>query len=190
MKRLLFNLLRLLLLSALGGAAWVAHRAETLPELPAAAKPREQDVLEELRLAAIKRATAFEISEADINRHLAAVMPTRIGSRAEGWFRLQDTRVELEEGRAHVVIVWDVRGLRRTASIDLTIRREAENYHVEVLHGAIGHLRLPRGMMRVLDPTLRVITDALDAEIKALFQMTQITFGKDKLLLDSRFTSA
>ena len=49
--------------------------------------------------------------------------------------------------------------------------------------------------LRVLvadDATLfrRVITDALDAEIKALFQMTQISFGKDKLLLDSRFTSA
>jgi hypothetical protein len=33
------------------------------------------------------------------------------------------------------------------------------------------------------------VADALDPEIRALFQMTQITVAKDKLVLDSRFTS-
>ncbi len=189
MKRFFFKLTRLLLLSALGGAAWVAHRPERLPAV-AVEKVREQDLLDELRQAALKRSSMLEIPEAALNRYLTAVLPQRVGSQMADWVRLQDTRVDLEDGRAHVVIAWDVRGFQRTASIDLAITRRGENFHVEVLSGAVGHLKLPRGLMRPLHPTLQVVADALDAEIRALFQMTQITLGKDKLVLDSRFPAA
>lgn len=190
MKRILLQTLRLLLLSALGGAAWVAHRPEDLPAAaPPVQKGKDPDLLDDLRQASIKRASVIEIREPDLNRYLAATLPTRIGSKIDSWMRLADARVDLEPGKAHVIIVWDILCHRRTASVDLVIQRVGEHFHVEMLGGALGHLKLPRGMMRPLEPALRVVGEALDPEVRALFQMTQITVAKDKLVLDSRFTS-
>jgi len=39
-------------------------------------------------------------------------------------------------------------------------------------------------------PSLEALAEALDPEIRALFQMTQITIAKDKLVLDPRFSAA
>ncbi|MDB6003596.1 MAG: hypothetical protein JWR15_583, partial [Prosthecobacter sp.] len=78
----------------------------------------------------------------------------------------------------------------RTASVDLAINRDENNFHVDLLRGAYGHLQMPRGLMRPLYPSLRAVADALDPEIRTLFQMTKITITKDKLLLDPRFPPA
>lgn len=168
----------------------MAHRPE---DLPAAAPPvqrgKDPDLLDDLRQASIKRASIIEIREPELNRYLSATLPGRLGSKLDGWMRLTDARVDLEPGKAHIIIVWDILGHRRTASVDLVIQRVGEHFHVEMLGGALGHLKLPRGMMRPLEPALRVVGEALDPEVRALFQMTQITVAKDKLVLDSRFTS-
>lgn len=191
MKRTLFQTLRLLLLSALGGAAWVAHRPEELP-VPAASmeKGKAPDLLDDLRQASIKRAGIFEIKEAELNRYLTATVPGRLGSTIESWMKVVDVRADLEPGRGRIILVWKILGQQRTASVDLVVQRVGDHFHVEMLGGALGHLRLPRGLMRPLEPALRVVAGALDPEIRALFQMTQITVAKDKLVLDSRFTSA
>lgn len=191
MKRTIFHLLRLVLLSALGGAALVAHRPESLPvATPLSDKGKGYDLLDDLRQAAIKRAGLFEVKEADLNRYLVNVLPGRLGSRLESWMKLVDARVDLEPGKARFIIIWSIFGHSRTASVDLVVQRVGDHFHVEMLGGALGHLRLPRGLMRPLEPAMRVVADALDPEIRALFQMTQITVAKDKLVLDSRFTSA
>jgi hypothetical protein len=189
-KRPLIQTLRLLVLSGLGGAAWVAHRPEILSFItPLVQKGKEFDLLDDLRQASIKRASLIEIHEPDLNRYLSATLPARLGSKLEKWVRLTDMRVDLEPGKAHVILVWELFGYRRTASVDLVIQRVGEHFHVEMLGGSLGHLRLPRGMMRPLEPALGTVAEALDPEIRALFQMTQITLAKDKLVLDSRFTS-
>lgn len=191
MKRILFLSLRLIVLSALGGATWVAHRPEILPAVAAPlGKGKEDELLNELQQAAIKRAAVMEIPEADINRYLSTTLAQRIGSKLGEKFALVGTRVDLELGVAHVVLIWNLYGFERTASVDLAIERRGDAFHVELLGGAFGHLKLPRGMMRPLFPALDTVSDALDPEIRALFQMTQITFAKDKLVLDSRFPSA
>ncbi|MFM2165670.1 MAG: hypothetical protein RIS79_41 [Verrucomicrobiota bacterium] len=191
MKRPLFQILRLVLLSALGGASWVAHRPEPLPEAaPLLEKGKAPDLLDDLRQAAIKRAGLYEVKEADLNRYLTAVLPGRLGSTIESWMKVVDARADLEPGKARIILVWNIYGHQRTASVDLVVQRVGEHFHVEVLGGALGHLRLPRGVIRPLEPALRVVAGALDPEIRALFQMTQITVAKDKLVLDSRFTSA
>lgn len=190
MKRILLKTLRLLLLSALGGTAWVAHRPEALPAAaPPVQKGKDPDLLDDLRQASIKRTSIIEIREPELNRYLSATLPGRLGSKLEAWMHLTDARVDLEPGKAHVIIVWEILGHSRTASVDLVIQRVGEHFHVEMLGGALGHLHLPRGLMRPLEPALRVVAEALDPEIRALFQMTQITVAKDKLVLDSRFTS-
>ena len=188
MKRHLFQLLRLLLISALAGAAWVAHRPAEVPDV--SLKPRQDDLLDMLRQAAIKRAAVMEVSEADVNLHLARTLKGRLGASLGDWVVYEGARVDLEPGVARVFLVWSLKGQRRTASVDLTISRDEHDYHIEMLRGAYGHLHMPRGMMRPLYPALRAVAETLDPEIKALFQMTRITIAKDKLLRDPRFPTA
>lgn len=190
MKHRLLQILRLLVISALAGAVWVAHRPAALPQVPAANQVKGDDMLDMLRQSAIKRAALMEISEADINRHLAGNVASKMAGMFGGWITFEGARVDLEPDNARVFLVWNLKGHIRTASVDLAISREGDNFHVEVLHGAYGHLQMPRGMMRPLYPALQAVADTLEPEIRALFQMTKITIAKDKLVLDPRFPSA
>jgi len=188
--RFLLQSLRLLLISALAGAAWVAHRPA---ELPAAAQPtkgKADDILDLMRQSAIKRASLMTISEEEVNRHLSTILAGRMRGTAGEWVEFDGVRVKLEQDSARLFLVWKIQGQARTASVDLAINRDDEQFHVEILKGAYGHLEVPRGLMRPLYPALRSIAEALDPEIRALFQMTRITFAKDKLVLDPRFPPA
>lgn len=111
-------------------------------------------------------------------------------AEATDWVAFDGVSIDLEPDSARLFLVWKIKGHERTASVDLAIRRDDEEFHVEILRGAYGHLEMPRGMMRPLYPALRSVADALDPEIRALFQMTKITIAKDKLVLDPRFPPA
>ncbi len=190
MIRILLQTLRLLGISALAGAMWVAHRPAELPISPTANTAKADDMLDMLRQTAIKRAAVVELSEAEINRHLATTLTSKVAIIFGNWIAFEGARIDLEPDRARLFLIWKLKGLTRTASVDLAITRDENNFHVELLRGAYGHLDLPRGMMRPLYPALQSIADSLDPEIKALFQMTKITIAKDKLVLDPRFPSA
>lgn len=191
MIRPLLNTLRLLLISALAGAAWVAHRPAALPTIPPPANPaRVDDMLDMLRQTAIKRAAIMEISEAEVNRHLATTLAARIANPLGDWAAFDGARLDLEPGSARLFLAWKLKGHLRTVSVDLAISRDEDNFHIELLRGSYGHLDMPRGMMRPLYPVLRAVAEALDPEIRALFQMTKITIAKDKLVLDPRFPPA
>lgn len=174
----------------LAGAAWVAHRPADLPAVSVSNSAKTDDLVDVVRQAAIKRAAVMEISEAEINRHLATTLSGKIPGMLGGWVSFEGARLDLEPGMARLFLVWKIQGYVRTASVDLAISRDENNYHVELLRGAYGHLQCPRGMMRPLYPSLSTVADALDPEIRTLFQMTQITIAKDKLVLDPRFPSA
>jgi hypothetical protein len=186
--KFLFHLLLLASLSALAGAAWVAHRVPTLPDLPQARTDgRQRDLVDDLKQASIKGAGVLEVSEADLNRQLARVLSSRMAPPLEGRVRLESVRVRLEAGRARVFLVWEVMGWRSSAAVDLAVRRLEHVFRVEVLSGAYGRLEVPRGLMRPLTPVLRSLAAALNPEIQALFQMNQITLAQGRLRLDPRF---
>lgn len=190
MIRHLFQTLRLLGISLLAGATWVAYRPADLPKVAAPNSAKADDLLDILRQAAIKRAAVMEISEAEINRHLATTLSGKIPSMLGSWVTFEGARLDLEPDRARLFVIWKLKGYTHTASVDLAISRDDKNFRVEVLGGAYGHLQMPRGMMRPLYPSLEALAEALDPEIRALFQMTQITIAKDKLVLDPRFPPA
>ncbi len=190
MIRPLLLTLRLLLVSALAGAAWVAHRPADLPVPSQTGAVKNDDMLDMLRQTAIKRASVMEISEGEVNRHLKTMLTGKVASMFGGWAAFEGARVDLEPDSARLFLVWNLKGHIRTASVDLAISRDEDHFHVELLRGAYGHLRMPRGMMRPLYPALRAVADALDPEIRSLFQMTKITIAKDKLVLDPRFPPA
>ena len=188
MIRPLLQTLRLLGVSMLAGASWVAFRPAELPKAAAPSTAKAEDLLDHLRQTAIKRSAVIEVSEADINRHLSATLAGKIPGKLGGWAAFDGARVDLESGNARLFLIWNVKGFTRTASVDLAVTRDDKDFHVELLRGAYGHLQMPRGMMRLLYPSLEAVAAALDPEIRALFQMNQITIAKGKLVLDPRFT--
>lgn len=187
MIRHLLQTLRFLVITALAGAAWVAHRPAPLPAVPLPSTTKADDMLDMLGQAVIKRAAVVTVSEDDLNRHLAVTLAGKVGNGLGRWASFDGARIDLEPELARLFLVWKVFGQTRTASVDLVITRDDENFHVELARGAYGHLRMPRGMMRPLYPALRSVADALDPEIRTLFKMTRITLAKDKLVLDTRF---
>jgi len=185
--RPLLQTLRLLGVSMLAGATWVAFRPADLPKAAAPSTAKAEDLLDTLHQTAIKRAAVIEISEADINRHLGTTLSGKIPGMLGGWVAFEGARVDLEPDNARLFLIWNVKGCTRTASVDLALTRDDKDFRVEVLRGAYGHLQMPRGMMRLLYPSLEAVAVALEPEIRALFQMNQITIAKGKLVLDPRF---
>lgn len=190
MIRYLLQTLRFFVITGLAGAAWVAHRPASFPTTPLTNTAKTDDLLDMLGQTAIKRAAVMTISEDDINRHLVTTLAGKVGSGLGQWAAFDGVRIDLEPDSARLFLIWKIFGQTRTASVDLAITRDDENFHVELLRGAYGHLQMPRGMMRPLYPALRSVADALDPEIRTLFKMTRITLAKDKLVLDPRFPSA
>ncbi len=168
----------------------MAHRPVDVPNLVVSNSAKPDDLVDMMRQTTIKRAAVMEISEAEINRHLATTLAGKVGAMYGGLVTFEGARIDLEPGEARLILIWKLRGYTRTASVDLAINRDENNFHVDLLRGAYGHLRVPRGLMRPLYPSLSAVADALDPEIRTLFQMTKITITKDKLLLDPRFPPA
>lgn len=190
MIRHLLQTLRLLGISLLAGATWVAHRPADLPQVAVPKPAKADDLIDNMRQTTIKRAAVMEISEADINRHLATTLSGKIPGMLGERVSFEGARLDLEPESARLILIWKIQGHIRTASVDLAISRDEKDFRVEVLRGAYGHLQLPRGMMRPLQPSLQALAEALDVEIRALFLMTRITIAKDKLVLDPRFPPA
>ncbi len=190
MIRPLLQTLRLLGISLLAGASWVAHRPVALSNILVSNSAKTDDLVDMMRQTVIKRAAVMEISEAEINRHLAMTLKGKVGDMFGGWVTFEGAQIDLESDQARLILIWKIKGYTRTASVDLAINRDENNFHVELLRGAYGHLQMPRGMMRPLYPSLSAVAEALDPEIRTLFQMTKITITKDKLVLDPRFPPA
>lgn len=186
--KFLLHLLLMTALSALAGAAWVAHRpvsVTAVPEAKAGAKPR--DLVDHLKQAAIKGSGIVEINEAELNRHLQRVLTARIEPPLTRWARFTALSADLEPDVAHLTMVWDVMGHPKTATVDLRVERQEKVFRVEVTGGAYGHLMVPRGLLRPLAPVLRHLSDVLNDEIQALFQMNEVSVAQNKLVLDPRF---
>lgn len=186
--RFLSHLFLMTVLSALSGAAWVAHRPAILPPLPEPRhEGRHRDLVDEMKQASIKGAGVLEVSQAEINRHLARVLAASLHESLGGRVKMEAVRVDLQDELAHVIVVWNVLGHRSTVTVDLAVKRLEKVFRIEVAGGAYGHLPVPRGMLRPLAPVLRGLGEALSPEIQALFQMNQVNIARGKLLLDPRF---
>ena len=184
------HLLLLIAFSALAGAAWVAHRPVKLQDVVSEPPPKgakSRDAMDELRQAAIKRSAILEISEADLNRHLAAVLAAEVREPASRWIKFDRVSLDLEPDIAHLTLAWDIGTHRSTATVDFRVARGAKAFRVEVVGGSYGHLQVPHGLLRPLLPVLESLHLAREPDVRALFPMNQVRLAKDKLVLDPRF---
>lgn len=186
--KLLTHLLLLISLSGLTGAAWVGHR---MPDLSAVAGADGSepiaDIADALEQAEIKRSAPIEITEADLNRYLAATVAGSQKGRTAASFSFEKMLIDLEPGVARITLCWLARGHRTSTSLDLAVSAVGANHRIEIVKGAYGRLPVARGFLLPVLPAYRELATACDAEVKKLLSMTKIQIAKDKLVLDPRF---
>jgi hypothetical protein len=186
--------LLLLLFSSLTGAAWVAHRPALWPalqEVDPARKPA-LGVLDQLSQAAIKRSAPFEITEARLNEFLASQLKTRpMLAGTASWWHLDVPQFDLQEGLAVLRLRWHL-GDRHACdlTVNLTLVQEADQFRIEIVDGAYGRLKVPRGMLHPAKAVLAELAAVLRPEVEALFAMNQVIIAEDKLLVDPRFADS
>lgn len=186
--KFLLHLILLGALSALTGAAWVAHRPAELPS-PAPTKEgaRTPDLADELKQAVIKGNGVVEITEDELNRHLKKVLTGQMASPLNDWVKWETLALRFKPGVAQLHLGWLIGEHRSTVTLDLGVVRLDKVFRIEVLGGAYGHLQVPRGLLRPVLPALKSLAAALQDEIQALFQMNQVRVADGKLVLDPRF---
>ena len=188
--KLLVHLLVLIGLSGLTGAAIVAHRAADLPSVSVGAAtpaPPVNDIADLLGQATIKRSAPVEVSEADLNRFLAASLSGKQTGRSARRVAFEKVLVDLEPSTARVTLCWMVEGHRTTTSLDLGVLEEASAHRFEITRGAYGRMSVARGFMLPVMPAYEALGRTLAPEIGLLLNMTKIHIAKDKLVLDPRF---
>lgn len=148
-----------------------------------------RDLLDVLAQAAIKRSSAIEITEEEVNRYLADTIRGAQSGRTGRYFAFERASVDFEAGSARVTLHWRGKSHPATASLHLAILRSPDKkaFRVEIQRGAYGRLAVARGFLLPLMPAFESLAAACDPEIRALFQMTRIEIAKDKLVLDSKF---
>lgn len=191
MLRFIINLWLTAWLSFLTAAAVQSQRPVDLSHLqgvnaPAgkATTPDFQDLLEQ---AIWRRAEPLVISEADANLYLAAAIKGQLTGVSRYFASFRRVSVDFQPELCRVWFEWDVRGHRNTASMDITVKREGPNFIVEIKGGSYGLLPIRRGALAAMVPCGRSLCEALESEIHAIFQVNQIHFEKDKIVLDPRF---
>ena len=133
----------------------------------------------------------MELTKAEVNRYLGRVVTGRQVGPTAATAHFQQVALDFEPGQCRVIFSWKVAGRGATsASLDFTVKREAENFVVEPRQGSYGRLPVFRGMMCALMPALESLCNTLDDEIHQVFQMNQIRFEKDKVILDPRSEAA
>ncbi len=184
--KFLVHLALLVAFAALAGAAWVAHRPALAPP-PGEPAKRPRDVLDELKQAAIKRSAVFEISEPDLNQHLACVLEACPRPPLERWMQFRRLAVSLQSEVLEAILVWNIGGAERTVSLRFQAIRRDSAFEVQLVGGRYGQLEVPRGLLRPLQPLLRQLGSVFAEEIGALFQMNQVRVAQGRLVLDPRF---
>lgn len=195
MIRFLGNLLLTLWLAFLVAVVVESHRPATFEGVQdlATAKSIAPDLLDRMEQSVWHRNQALEISEAEINRYLATAVSGSQKGLSSTWASFDRVAVNFlpaRKDRPQSCVVWfrwTSFGIPCTASIEFTLKREQSNYVIEPVRGTFGRLPVFRGALAVLIPGCRSLVGVFDEEIHTLFQMNQITFAENKVILDPRF---
>ena len=193
--RFIINLFLVLWLGLLTAAAVQSHlpvdwsRVKGL-DLPQG-KEQPPDLLDRMEQVAWKRSAPLELSEAEVNRYLARVIKGRQGGATSAAVHFERVALDFEAGSCRIIFAWKVKGAGyASAALEFSVERQGENFVIEPRRGSYGRLPVVRGMMCALMPALESLCGALEDEIHTVFQMNQIRFAQDKVILDPRSEAA
>ncbi len=193
MLRFILHLLVTLGLGLLTAVTIDSQRSGDLSQIKAAEsappiKQGEAELFERTEQSIWRRADPITLTEAEVNGYLAGVLNAKQPLLSNWVAKFDRVLLQFEPGICRVWFTWKRGNRTTTASLDVSIRREKDIFITEIEGGSYGRLpRLPRGLMVALLPAARSLCTALDDEIHMLFQMNDIHFEKNKVVLDPRF---
>lgn len=191
MLRFLINLFLTLWLGLLTAAVVQTHREVDWSQVkglePLPAKETPPDILGRLEQAVWRRTVPLELSETDVNRYLSRVITGQQGGFTAQAVQFDRVALDFELDQCRACFSWRVGDtVTQSAVLAFSVERRGDNFIIEPQNGAYGRLPVLRGMMCALTPALISLCGALEDEIHTVFQMNQIRFGKDKVILDPR----
>ncbi len=191
MLRFLINLFLVTWLGLLAAAAVQSHLPADWSKVKGLEAPqgKEQppDLLDRMEQTVWKRSAPLELTEAEVNRYLARVVVGKQDGPTSTAAKFERVALDFEPNVCRVIFSWNVKGMGATsAMLEFSVERQGENFVVEPRRGAYGRLPVVRGMMCALMPALETLCHALDDEVHSVFQMNQIRFAQDKVILDPR----
>lgn len=190
MLRFLLNVLSTVWLGFLAAAAVEIHRPPRPADvqgIKASLKQPATDLLERIEQAVWRRSAPLELSEADVNHYIASNLAGQQKYPSALLAKFDRVAVSFQPGLCRVWLFWTVAKHPVAAALDFTVTRDKRDFVVEPRGGSLGRLAVFRGAVSTLVPAVRSLCEALDEEIHAVFQMNQIRFEKNKVVLDPRF---
>jgi hypothetical protein len=158
------------------------------------AKPPAQDLRERMEQAVLNRTTPLVLTEAEVNHYLAGIITGRETGVSRHLATFERIALSFDNKLCRVWLVWKAGDRTRTASVDLALRREKNQFVIEPLRGRYGRLPVFRGALAALIPALRHLCSELEEEpnniIRPVFEMNAIRFEKGRVTLDPRFEAA
>ncbi len=151
-------------------------------------KPSE-DLLDLIEQSVWHRSTPLVLSEAAVNRYLGTVLNGRQAGPSYFFAQFDRVALDFQPGMCRLMLFWNTRGLRSTASIDFTVTRDKQEFVIVPVGGSYGRLPILRGALAMLIPACRSLCNALESDIRAISQMNEIRFEKQKVVLDPRFNA-
>lgn len=190
--RFLLHLFLTLWLGLLVAAAIQCHRKPVWVTLQqGAGKAPSPNLLDILEQSVFRKNATLELSEPDVNAYLATVIAGRQEGLSSDHVRFKSVALDFEPGICKICLSWELFGqVESTADLEFTLQRVGDQFFIEPVKGHYGRLPLYRGMMGTLLPAIEKLGTALNDEARLLFQMNQISFAKDKMILDPRMTTA
>lgn len=206
----LLGLAVFLCLAALGVGLWFVAQAQDLSDLDGtgAGAAGEARNLREVLARSLSGGHEVTLSEAEINRYLAATLKAEQGGLLAKEVDLEEVAVRLEDGRAEIILVRSLRGRPWTVSmflrieqvenpdgsIETRILRNGGQFHESVpnppVGGRFGRLEVPEGFLHLVLPSFTKLAKVYRSggageplEIDLIEEMSRIRIEDGKLVL-------
>ena len=88
------------------------------------------DLPSAIEQTALKQSAALELSEGDLNAHLAQHLRSSQSGATQRLGKLDQVLIDLEDNHATIHLCWRVFGHRIVASADLTLRRTEQDFQI------------------------------------------------------------
>lgn len=182
----LLKLLLTLVPLALAGALALVFLGEPLDDI----EGRESggggangDLLERAE-AAIDAGLAFQATEAEINRHIQAVLEAREADGFELFSTFEGLWVRLGEGGFDLIFERDFLGLDSTVAARIVIETSDSGHRIDAQGGRFGRLPVPRGALSLIRDGLESAGKVFLPEKDVLSRSGELTIAPRQLRLE------
>ena len=188
--RILIKVVILGFLSAYAAATILVHCPADLSKIRGYGSQGEnsEDILGLLSSAVKTRNQTVAIREEEINNYIAAHLEATQEGYSGDYVDFKGVWVDFAKDKCVIYMEREAFGRRSTVGLELKISREGDKFLTQFTAAHFGRIKLPSGFLLLVKHSFdRLVKDVFPEEIELIFQMNQIKFDEDRMVLDPRF---